>query len=880
MVYLMLRKAIIIVLAIAFSIAILTLAPIGASPDQAPVWPMFRHDLRHTGVADAPSTKTPINKMTFCWSISFNRPILSSPAICDIDGDGLNEIIVGGNDNLLKIISCNGSLKTAYPLGDDIRSSPAIADLDLDGYPEIVVGCDDASIYVLEVEEIETYRFSTNDIVLASPMIADIDLDNAPEIIAASLDGFLYILNYSETARIQLEYKLYLGSGIESTPAIHDIDLDGVPEIICCTISGDVYCISLKGENPVKWSTSLAEAISSSPAIWDLDGDGYSEIIVATHGSKVYILNHDGSIEVSIQLSLPGQWIESSPAICDIDGDGLNEIIVGCNDGYVYCIYFWTSVGSSNLSVKWRFRTSDKVTSSPAICDFELDDHPEIVVASMDGFLYVLDCNGSLLKKFNLGYSVEASPSIGDLDVDGMNDIVCPSMNGEVYVIESDITPPTISEIRVYPNPPTYDERTVIYCSVKDDRSGISSVTLEYTLDGETWKHVEMQFENGAYSAQLPLMPWNTSVEYRITAMDLAGNTVTSEILSFTISDQQPPDILRVEWNPRNPEYYESVTVRVLAREPENASGLGEAWINVYYMDENETIPLNNLGNGTFLGGIHTIPYKAGKVSFVVKIMDNAGNIAVSESFEYEIIDTVPPEISYVGHDPKEPEFTHPVIIIANVTEPYYASGVKVVYVTYFDGNKWKNASMTLTEIPGIYKAMIPPLKWNVSVQYFVTAIDNAGNKAVSKMMSYRVYDRTPPIIEEIKYSPENPSMDQEITVRVKVSDQVNGSGIYKVILRYFDGVNWREVEMVKEENGIYVGKIPPRMGAKISFYVSVIDRAGNKASSSIITVETRIPILNIMPMLTVVAILIAIISVEIHVRKKFKAVKKRNEKV
>ncbi|RLG65913.1 hypothetical protein DRO02_00965 [archaeon] len=880
MVYLMLRRATIIVLTTAFLIVILAMTPTKASQDGASIWPMFRHDLRHTGVADRPSVKTPINKMTFYKSLSFNRPILSSPAIFDVDKDGLNEIIVGGNDDLLKVISCNGSLEIAYPLGDDIRSSPAVADVDLDGYPEIIVGCDDASIYLLETEEMEIYRFSTNDVVLASPMVADVDLDGVPEIIVASLDGFLYILNYSETARIQLEYKLYLGSGIESTPAIHDIDLDGTPEIICCTTGGDVYCISLKNASPVKWSIYLAEAISASPAIWDLNDDGYSEIIVATHGSKVYVLNYDGSIEASIQLSLPGQWIESSPAIFDVDGDGIDEIIVGCNDGYIYCIYFWTSVDTSNLSVEWKFKTNDKVKSSPAICDFELDDLPEIVAASMDGFLYILDCNGSLLKKFNLGYSIESSPSIGDLDMDGMNDIVCPSANGEVYIIESDISPPTISKIRVCPDPPTYDERTTIYCSVEDDRSGVASVTLKYTVNDETWNQVEMQLENGAYKAQLPLMPWNTTVTYKITAVDMAGNTISSETLNFTIADLNSPDIVKVEWSPSNPEYYESVTVKVLAREPENASGLKDAWINVYYMDENETIPLNNLGNGTFLGGIHMIPYKAERVSFIVKVMDNAGNIAVSESFEYEIVDTVPPEISYVRHDPEEPEFTHPVIIVANVTEPYYASGVKIVYVTYFDGDKWNNASMTLTEIPGIYKAMIPPLKWNVSVQYFVTAIDNAGNKAVSKMMGYKVCDRTPPIIEEIKYSPENPSMDQEITVRVKVSDQVNGSGIYKVILKYFDGVNWREVEMIKEGGNVYVGKVPPRMGAKISFYISVIDRAGNRASSSIITVETRVPLFNIVPMLIVLAILIAIILVEVYVRRKFKAVKKGNEKV
>src|SRR5574337_519147 len=80
-------------------------------------WPMFRHDLQHTGRSPYVSVQKPVLK----WTFQTEGPITSSPAIGD---DGT--IYVGSKDKKLYAINRNGNLKWTFETQGEVDSSPAI----------------------------------------------------------------------------------------------------------------------------------------------------------------------------------------------------------------------------------------------------------------------------------------------------------------------------------------------------------------------------------------------------------------------------------------------------------------------------------------------------------------------------------------------------------------------------------------------------------------------------------------------------------------------------------------------------------------------------------------------------------------------------------
>lgn len=74
----------------------------------------------------------------------------SSPVVADIDGDGQNEVIVGGEDANLYAFDNDGSLMAGFPihLNGEVRGTPLVWDLDNDGLTEILLSCWDKNVYL------------------------------------------------------------------------------------------------------------------------------------------------------------------------------------------------------------------------------------------------------------------------------------------------------------------------------------------------------------------------------------------------------------------------------------------------------------------------------------------------------------------------------------------------------------------------------------------------------------------------------------------------------------------------------------------------------------------------------------------------------------
>jgi len=206
--------------------------------------------------------------------------------------------------------------------------------------------------------------------------------------------------------------------------------------------------------------------------------------------------------------------------------------------------------------------------------------------------------------------------------------------------------------------------------------------------------------------------------------------------------------VLRV---PETPNYDEDVTViaqvesvgspidRVILSYSINAID----WINVTM----------TLSEALYSKAIPCQPYRT-TVSYKVYANNTAGKTDVSEAYSYVVIDSRAPTISDVERSPISPNYNETVTVLASVTEPAGASGVKLVLLELMADSVQKVIPMT-TESEE-YKGIIDELPFGTVVKYRILASDEADNHAVSDEGSYIVGDEFPPKIEISSPAPDS----------------------------------------------------------------------------------------------------------------------------
>jgi hypothetical protein len=79
----------------------------------------------------------------------------SSPVVADINGDGFNDVVCGGEEGQLTALSgADGSILPGFPiqLPGEIRGAPGLADIDGDGKTEIMLAGWDKNIYIWDYD--------------------------------------------------------------------------------------------------------------------------------------------------------------------------------------------------------------------------------------------------------------------------------------------------------------------------------------------------------------------------------------------------------------------------------------------------------------------------------------------------------------------------------------------------------------------------------------------------------------------------------------------------------------------------------------------------------------------------------------------------------
>jgi glucose/arabinose dehydrogenase len=143
---------------------------------------------------------------------------------------------------------------------------------------------------------------------------------------------------------------------------------------------------------------------------------------------------------------------------------------------------------------------------------------------------------------------VDTALSITSFGLDENNELYFTAFDGKIHKLSmADVTAPTISAPFQVPPNPMPNEEVKISVNVSD-ASGISEVTLSYRNDS-VWNDVSMtQIAEGTFSATIPAMPYQTSVEYRITAYDNFNNSAVSDnqgvFYGYTVIPEFPAGVI------------------------------------------------------------------------------------------------------------------------------------------------------------------------------------------------------------------------------------------------------------------------------------------------------------------------------------------------
>jgi hypothetical protein len=354
----------------------------------------------------------------------------------------------GGNYNgrgVLRVVSGDGS-RDHLSLTDyntHPGSCPALGDLDGDGVPEIVVdrqlaGGSISGTYAFHADGTFFWEAPGTGCGTGGPAIADLNADGFPEVITQTAvlthDGAV-VCDFPAGSRL---------------PLAADIDLDGAQEVV----SGrGVYrgIADANGDCEVVWEN----AGGGYSAVANFDADPYPEIVFPYAGELV-LLNHDGSEVWSEPIPLDQPRIQDiydiadctgsthkacnpgggPPTIADFDGDGEPEI--GLAARWYYLVY------ESDGSVLWAHKTQDysSAVTGSSVFDFDGDGKAEVVyndelyLRIYKGVGSDTDADGDgfndpviLVEEPNPSGTLFEYPLVVDVDADGRAEVLVAANN-------------------------------------------------------------------------------------------------------------------------------------------------------------------------------------------------------------------------------------------------------------------------------------------------------------------------------------------------------------------------------------------------------------------------------------------------------------------
>ncbi len=223
---------------------------------------------------------------------------IPSPALADMDHDGFLDIVQASTDGRVYVFDRNGIPVTPWVGGVPYssltsfasESSPVVADINGDGWEDVLMGGEDVTITA--ISGIDGTVLAGFPIVLAAevrgtPAVCDCDGDGKTEIVLSGWDTNLYVWDYDfafspgrNPSWPQFHHDA-MRSGLFTNPVFVDVG-DGPPPP---SAAPDAIAFAAPQPNPARGGTRLSYGIPAAAA-----GERFELAVFDLHGRRVRIL--------------------------------------------------------------------------------------------------------------------------------------------------------------------------------------------------------------------------------------------------------------------------------------------------------------------------------------------------------------------------------------------------------------------------------------------------------------------------------------------------------------------------------------------------------------------------------------------------------------
>jgi len=192
-----------------------------------------------------------------------------------------------------------------------------------------------------------------------------------------------------------------------------------------------------------------------------------------------------------------------------------------------------------------------------------------------------------------------------------------------------------------------------------------------------------------------------------------------------------------------------------------------------------------------------------------------------------------PPTITNITQTPSTPTSSDNVTVTADISDPDGDNIAKdSLYYRVWQSGSWGDWTQVYHSSTGPYTYTIPAQSNHDSVEYYIIAEDDQGNRTESSHSNYYVCDD--PVIQNIQQSPSNPTSSDMVTVTADITDPNNDLATDSLFYSTDGGNTYTQVYHTDVTGNTYTYQIPAQSdGTTVQYYIMAKDNQGNRSTTS-----------------------------------------------